>query len=190
LFFVIIFSVTPLKAEKLTLKDLSSHLSTMEKGITTFLQFNDDKTTSTGTISFIKPGRMRIQYDSPNNSLILIAGGRVAIFDSKSNTLPREFPLKQTPLHFFLRKTVNLEQSKFLTSHIMSEDSTVVFLSDPDFGVLKLVFLPNPIRLKEWTISNNFGEDTILRFENFDTSSSLPNTDFNILLELERRNLN
>lgn len=187
--FIIICSITPLKAEKLNLKALSSHLSLMKKGITTFIQINDDKTTSTGTISFIRPGRMRIQYDSPDNSLILIAGGRIAIFDQKSNMPPREFPLDQTPLHLFLKKTINLEKSNFLTNHIMVENFTVVYLRDPDFGVLKLVFSPNPIQLKEWTISNQLGEDTTLRFEDFDYYSSLTNTDFNILLEVERRSL-
>ena len=186
---IIIWSVTPLRAEKLTLKDLSSYLSAMDKGITAFTQINDDNTSATGTISFIRPGRMRIQYDSPNNDLILIGGGRIAVFDSKSNTLPREFPLDQTPLHFFLKKTINLENSNFLNGHTKVENFTIIYLRDPDFGVLKLVFSPNPIQLKEWTISNNLGEDTTLRFSSFDTFSSLAKTDFNILLEIERRNL-
>mgnify|MGYP003315988774 CR=1 FL=1 len=187
--FIIICAVTPLRAEKLPLEDISSYLSTMNSGVTSFTQVNQDNTTSTGTISFIRPGRMRIQYNSPNNNLILIAGGRIAVFDSKSNTLPREFPLNQTPLHFFLKKTVRLENSNFLTRHTIVENFTVVYLRDPDFGVLKLVFSPNPTQLKEWTISNNLGEDTTLRFGSFDTFSQLANTDFNILLEVERRNL-
>jgi len=63
---------------------------------------------STGQIYIKRPGRIRFEYNAPDNSLMIAGGGQVAIFDPRSNTRPDRYPLNQTPLSIILERNVDL----------------------------------------------------------------------------------
>jgi outer membrane lipoprotein-sorting protein len=176
--------------EKISLTRLSQYLMLNNKLSAEFTQTNDDKTISTGKVFILRPGRMRIEYETPDNSLIIVGGSRITIFDSRSNTYPREYSLDKTPLKLFLKKEVNLVESKSIISHTKNGEFTEVILHDPKsptLGQLMLKFLDGPISLKQWIITNSTGELTILDFKNFHNSHDLTNEMFNASMELDRR---
>jgi outer membrane lipoprotein-sorting protein len=188
--FIIALFGTPLRAEKISLFSLSSYLDSIKKVSGTFTQFNSDKTISTGRIFIFRPGRMRMEYKTPDNSLVIVGGSQIAVFDSKSNTDPRIFPLRKTPLNILLKKKINLKASDIVIRHEEVENSTVVLLQDPKFssyGSLKLVFVDHPVTLRQWVITNEMGDQTVLKFKDFINQPNMSSDKFNISLEIDNR---
>ena len=190
--FIIALFGTPLRAEKISLFSLSSYLDSIKKVSGTFTQFNSDKTISTGRIFLFRPGRMRMEYETPDNSLVIVGGSQIAVFDSKSNTDPRVFPLRKTPLNILLKKKINLKTSDIVIKHEEVENSTVVLLQDPklsSYGSLKLVFVDHPVTLRQWVITNEMGDQTVLKFKDFINQPNMSSNKFNISLEINNRAL-
>jgi outer membrane lipoprotein-sorting protein len=188
--FIIALFGTPLRAEKISLFSLSSYLDSIKKVSGTFTQFNSDKTISTGRIFLFRPGRMRMEYKTPDNSLVIVGGSQIAVFDSKSNTDPRVFPLRKTPLNILLKKKINLKTSDIVIRHEEVENSTIVLLQDPklsSYGSLKLVFVDHPVTLRQWVITNEMGDQTVLKFKDFINQPNMSSNKFNISLEIDNR---
>ena len=190
--FIIALFGAPVRAEKISLSNLSSYLESIKKVSGSFTQINSDKTVSTGTIFLFRPGRMRMEYKTPDNSLVIVGGSQIAVFDSKSNTHPRIFPLRKTPLKILLEKKINLKTSDIIISHEEVENSTVVVLQDPNlssYGSLKLVFTDHPVTLRQWVITNEMSDQTVLKFKDFINQPNMSSNKFNISLEIDNREL-
>jgi len=190
--FIIALFGAPVRAEKISLSNLSSYLESIKKVSGSFTQINSDKTVSTGTILLFRPGRMRMEYKTPDNSLVIVGGSQIAVFDSKSNTHPRIFPLRKTPLKILLEKKINLKTSDIIISHEEVENSTVVVLQDPNlssYGSLKLVFTDHPVTLRQWVITNEMSDQTVLKFKDFINQPNMSSNKFNISLEIDNREL-
>ena len=80
--------VVPAFSEKFSLIELSDYFNQLNTLQANFLQFADDGSVANGILSIKKPGRLRIDYDKPENLLILASGGRLAIFDPKGDQEP------------------------------------------------------------------------------------------------------
>jgi len=190
--FIIALFGAPVRAEKISLSNLSSYLESIKKVSGNFTQINSDKTVSTGRIFLFRPGRMRMEYKTPDNSLVIVGGSQIAVFDSKSNTHPRIFPLRKTPLKILLEKKINLKTSDIIISHEEVENSTVVVLQDPNlssYGSLKLVFTDHPVTLRQWVITNEMSDQTVLKFKDFINQPNMSSNKFNISLEIDNREL-
>ena len=190
--FIIALFGAPVRAEKISLSNLSSYLESIKKVSGSFTQINSDKTVSTGRIFLFRPGRMRMEYKTPDNSLVIVGGSQIAVFDSKSNTHPRVFPLRKTPLKILLEKKINLKTSDIIVSHEEVENSTVVVLQDPNlssYGSLKLVFTDHPVTLRQWVITNEMSDQTVLKFKDFINQPNMSSNKFNISLEIDNREL-
>ena len=191
--FIIALFGAPVRAEKISLLNLSSYLESIKKVSGSFTQINSDKTVSTGRIFLFRPGRMRMEYKTPDNSLVIVGGSQIAVFDSKSNTHPRVFPLRKTPLKILLEKKINLKTSDIIIRHEEVENSTVVVLQDPklsSYGSLKLVFTDHPVTLRQWVITNEMSDQTVLKFKDFINQPNMSSNKFNISLEIDKRELN
>ena len=190
--FIITLFGAPVRAEKISLLNISNYLDSIKKVSGSFTQINSDKTVSTGRIFLFRPGRMRMEYKTPDNSLVIVGGSQIAVFDSKSNTHPRVFPLRKTPLKILLEKKINLKTSDIITRHEEVENSTVVVLQDPklsSYGSLKLVFTDHPVTLRQWVITNEMSDQTVLKFKDFINQPNMSSNKFNISLEIDNREL-
>ena len=190
--FIIALFGAPVRAEKISLLNLSSYLESIKKVSGSFTQINSDKTVSTGRIFLFRPGRMRMEYKTPDNSLVIVGGSQIAVFDSKSNTHPRVFPLRKTPLNILLEKKINLKEPGIVIRHEEVDNSTVVLLQNPKFlsyGSLKLVFFDDPVALRQWVIINEVGDQTVLKFKDFINQPNMSSNKFNISLEIDNRAL-
>ena len=190
--FIIALFGAPVRAEKISLSNLSSYLESIKKVSGTFTQINSRYTVSTGRIFLFRPGRMRMEYKTPDNSLVIVGGSQIAVFDSKSNTHPRVFPLRKTPLKILLEKKINLKTSDIIIRHEEVENSTVVVLQDPklsSYGSLKLVFTDHPVTLRQWVITNEMSDQTVLKFKDFINQPNMSSNKFDISLEIDNREL-
>ena len=190
---VLCVSMLPAQAEKLSLRALSDYLNGLHLAQAEFTQINEDGTISTGQMLMQRPGRVRFEYNPPEESLVIASAGKIAVFDSKSNQPPEQFPLKRTPLNLILARTVDLGQAKMVVGHTADETTTSVIAQDPEnpeYGSIELVFSENPIALRQWIIKDSAGQTTTVILGELNVGKPVPASAFNIIREVEKRGLN
>lgn len=180
----------PVLAEPIPLGDLSRYLNGLSTVETDFTQVNADGSVSMGKLYIKRPGRVRFEYAPPDRSLVLAAGGQVAIFDAKSNQPPEQYPLKRTPLNLILDAKVDLGRAKMVVGHREVESSTRVLAQDPEnpqYGTIELVFTANPVTLRQWIITDDLGQATTVILGDLKTGGEFKPSLFNITDEVNRR---
>jgi outer membrane lipoprotein-sorting protein len=180
----------PAAAEKVPLADLSKYLNSLTTVEADFTQVNADGTISTGTIYIKRPGRVRFEYGPPDRSLVIAGGQNVAIFDTKSNQPPEQYPLKRTPLNLILAENIDLGRAKMVVGHSEDGTSTRVRAQDPenpDYGSIELVFTANPVELRQWVITDDLGAQTTVILGEMKKGGNLGARLFDITAEISAR---
>jgi outer membrane lipoprotein-sorting protein len=180
----------PAAAEKLPLSAISAYLNSFETARGAFTQINDDGTIQTGTIYIRRPGRVRFEYDPPDETLVLASGGAVAVFDPKGNAGPETYPLERTPLKIILARRVDLSRERMVTAHDYDGTATIVTAQDPenpDYGNIQLVFTGSPVELRQWKVNDSGGGSTTVVLGDLELGPTLPNRLFNIQLNAQQR---
>lgn len=177
--------------ERLSLPALSDYLDTITEAEARFTQVNADGSRLTGTLFIKRPGRIRFEYDPPQeDTLVLASGGQIAVFDGRASGTPEQFPLRRTPLGIILARDIDLTRARMVTGHGMDAGRTVVQAQDPDnpeYGRIYLYFEHDPVRLSEWLIVSGSGEQTRTRLEPFQPRNDLGDVMFSIQLEMQAR---
>ena len=191
IFFCIwLFGIKLASAEKFSLVELSNYFNTFDTFQADFHQFSDDGSVATGVILIKKPGRLRIDYERPEDLLILGSGGQLAIFDPKGDPEPTSFPLNFTPFSIMLKNQINLVGSSNILSHDYNQGETSLSLYDPEYperGYIKLIFSGERPILDRWLIQDESGNITLMNIERYEENITLGEMQFNIQLEIERR---
>lgn len=184
-------AATPALADKLSLDAISAYLNGIQTATTDFTQVNDDGSLSTGTLYIRRPGRMRFEYNPPEDLLVMAGGGQVGIFDGKSNVGKAErYPLSRTPLNLILERNVNLAQRNMVVGHDHDGTATIVTAQDPEhpeYGTIQLKFTANPTELRQWIIRDGQGATTTVILGQLSLGRDLPSTLFNISYEEGQR---
>lgn len=178
----------PALAERIPLSQISSYLNKLTTLTSEFTQINSDGTVSTGTVYIQRPGRVRFEYDN-DNTLVLASGGNVAVFDSKSNGGPQQYPLSQTPLSIILDANVDLGRANMVTGHSEKNNATIVTAQDPkrpQNGNIQMVF-SNPTELRQWIVTDDSGQKTTVILGEMTKGGSIPSSRFSIQSEMNRR---
>ncbi|MEM9318645.1 MAG: outer membrane lipoprotein carrier protein LolA [Pseudomonadota bacterium] len=185
-----ILAAAPVAAQDLIpLSDLSGYLNDIQTAEGAFTQVNADGTISTGTIYMHRPGRVRFEYEG-DDTLVMAGGGQVAIFDSRSNAPPEQYPLSQTPLSIILARVVDLGRSDMVVAHDSDGTTTRVVAQDPDrpeIGRIALVFTGDPVELRQWIITDQGGNETTVILGGLETGERLPARLFSIPQEADAR---
>lgn len=181
----------PAFAAKLSLNDISRYLNSIERATSDFTQVNDDGTLSTGTFYIRRPGRMRFEYNPPEELLVMAGGGQVGIFDGKSNIQRAErYPLRRTPLNLILEQNVNLARRNMVVGHDFDGTATIVTAQDPEhpeYGTIQLKFTGNPVELRQWVVTDGQGSKTTVSLGQLRRVNDLSSTLFNISYEEGQR---
>lgn len=180
----------PVHAQEIPLAELSRYLNALQTAEGEFTQINSDGTISTGKIYIKRPGRIRFEYNPPDNALVMAGGGSVAVFDPRSNTGPEQYPLSQTPLSIILARNVDLSQARMVTGHSYDGTSTTVTAQDPnhpDYGSIQLVFTANPTELRQWIVTDSAGTQTTVVLGDLVTGGRIGDILFNISAEVDKR---
>ncbi|MEX0311653.1 MAG: outer membrane lipoprotein carrier protein LolA [Tateyamaria sp.] len=165
-------------AEKLPLNAISNYLNGLRTAEGTFTQINDDGTVDTGKIYIKRPGKMRFEYNAPNESLVVASANAVFIVDKKSNQPPETYPLRRTPLSLILARNVNLSQANMVVGHDFDGTATVVTAQDPEnpeYGNIQMKFTGNPVELRQWVINDSGGGQTTVILAGVETGGTLSN---------------
>jgi len=191
IFFCIwLFGIKLASAEKFSLVELSNYFNAFDTFQADFHQFSDDGSLASGVILIKKPGRLRIDYETPEDLLIIASGGQLAIFDPKGDPEPTSFPLKVTPFSIVLKSQINLVGSSNILSHDYNQGETFLSLYDPKYperGHINLIFSGETPILDRWLIQDESGNITLMSIERYEENIALGDMQFNIQLEIEKR---
>ena len=179
----------PAWAEKLSLNAISKYLNGLQTAKSAFTQINDDGTISTGTIFIKRPGKIRFEYNPPENTLVLASAGAVAIFDPKTNQGPETYPLNKTPLSIILAKNVDLGRANMVTGHDYDGTATIVTAQDPEhpeYGNIQLKFTGYPVQLRQWIINDDAGSRTTVVLGELVKGGTMPHKLFDIDLNTRK----
>ncbi|MFQ6547095.1 LolA family protein [Aestuariibius sp. 2305UL40-4] len=179
----------PAAAQQLSLGEISNYLNSLVTATGEFTQINADGTISTGTVFIKRPGRVRFEYNPPEQSLVMASGGQVAIFDGRSRAGPEQYPLAQTPLKIILERNVDLSRSGMVTGHSFDGTATVVRAQDPErpeLGNIQMKFTGSPTELRQWIVTDQTGEQTTVILGDLAKGGSIPDSRFNIQREINR----
>ena len=180
----------PAAAQPIPLGELSRYFNGFSTAQAQFTQVNPDGTITTGRLHIRRPGRMRFEYDPPDRSLVIAAGGQVAIFDARSNTEPTSYPLARTPLNLILAPTVDLTRARMVVAHGTEGPTTFVVAQDPDnpeYGTLRMVFSGPPAELRQWKVTDDTGRETTVILGEMTTGMTLAARLFDITAETAAR---
>ena len=180
-------------AQQLTLRQISDYLNGLQTAQGGFTQINADGTLSTGQIYIKRPGRIRFEYNAPDDTMVLAGGGQLAIFDPRSNTGPDRYPLSRTPLGIILRENVDLGSENMVTNVTSDGTTTTVTAQDPEnpqYGNIQLVFTANPVELRQWIVTDDLGTQTTVILNDLVAGAAIRDVLFNIQAEMRRRGNN
>lgn len=180
-------AASPLYAQQLSLNQVSSYLNSFTSAEGEFTQINTDGTISTGTIYIKRPGRVRFEYNPPEESLVVAGGGQVAIFDPRSDSGPDRYPLNQTPLSIILERNIDLARTDMVTGHTSDGTTTAVTAQDPahpEYGNIRMVFTSSPIELRQWIVTDDTGQQTTVILGDLAKDGRVPDILFNIQREM------
>jgi len=183
----------PAMADKIPLSQVNKYLNSFSTAKGEFTQINADGSVTTGDILIKRPGRVRFDYDAPDNSLVIAGGQQVAVFDPKSNVPPQQFPLRRTPLNLILARNVDFTKSNMVVGHRDDGPATVVKVQDPkhpEYGNIELKFTGNPVQLRQWVITNDAGAKTTVILGDLAKGVQIGARPFNIPQEIQARGLN
>ena len=181
----------PAQAAKLPLAEISGYLNNLTTVEAEFTQINDDGTIGTGNLYIHRPGRVRFDYNPPDETLVIAGGGQVAVFDGKSNRgTPEQYPLARTPLSIILERNVDLGRRNMVVGHREDGVKTIVVAQDPEnpeYGRIELVFTGAPVQLRQWVIIDGSNSRTTVILGDLQVGGRLPSRYFSIQTEITRR---
>ncbi|MFP7674165.1 outer membrane lipoprotein carrier protein LolA [Marivita sp. S0852] len=153
----------PAVAQQIPLNNLSNYLNQLTSAESSFTQINADGTISTGTLYLRRPGKVRFEYNPPEQALVMANNGAVVVFDKKLGGDPETYPLNRTPLGLILARNVDLSRANMVTAHGFDGTATTVTAQDPEnpqYGSIELKFTGNPVELRQWIITDDGGAQT------------------------------
>jgi outer membrane lipoprotein-sorting protein len=190
IFVVLFISASILRADPYSLKNLSEYLTNLKLLRANFFQVNDDGSESSGIILIKRPGRMRFEYDKPDNTLVLVAAGALAIFDPKGDKEPMTYPVRNNPISLLLKSEIDLINSGMVSNYKKDLEEAVLTIKDPKKpkrGSVELLFLGKQPELKKFTLKNENGTSTSILLENIEYPNNIKDTLFSIALEINKR---
>ena len=131
----------------------------------------------TGLLRISRPWKMRLDYDAPQNLLVLTNKEWLLTYDKdleESNYLS----LSSTPAEFILRPSIKFSGDVEVTNIIRKKDNiteiTLVKRDEHDAGHITLVFNESPLSLQEWTIVDAQGSRTTVQLDGVKTDVKFP----------------
>lgn len=176
---------------QVSLNEASAYLNRLTTAEARFEQINADGSRASGRVIIHRPGRMRFDYDPPNDVLVLAAGGQVGVFDGRSNqTRAERYPLRQTPLNLILERNVNLANRSMVREVRFDGTTTSVYAQDPnnpEYGYIVIRFRDDPVRLVGWTTVDGAGTRSDIHLTDLRAGGQFSNNLFSIQMEEYRR---
>ena len=144
------------------LQKIAAYLDGIHTMTAHFSQATQRGGAATGEVWLSRPGKMRFQYDPPNELLLLADAFYIYSWDPDLKQMTK-VGLKSTPAWFLLRQPISFTDGVVVTRFEHSGNTvrvSVVQSAEPDAGSLTMVFSENPLALRQWTVVDQQGKVT------------------------------
>ena len=145
-----------------------------------FIQVSPSGKTSDGKFFLDLPGKLRIDYNHPNNILITTKGFWIVIQNRQLKST-NNIPLNQTPFSILLENKINFNNKDLiveLQKKLGIIEVKVKLAKNKQAGELILEFSAKPFQLKKWIIRDLVGDETTVLIQNAKYNQKLPFTIF------------
>jgi outer membrane lipoprotein-sorting protein len=167
-------------ADRFDVNRIADYLNDLKNVSADFLQIDDAGGMMRGTIAIARPGKMRVNYDPPNQDFIIADGSSVHIWDDALQA-QTNVDQKSSLAHFILRDPVKMDGDVTVTKlqrFPAKLEITLVATKDPAAGSLTLVFEDKPLRLRQWKVTDPQGRTTGVNLQNVSTTAAFPDSYF------------
>ena len=128
-----------------------------------FLQASSSGEYSEGSLYVSRPGKIRIEYDSPSPDLIVADGSSMIYYDKELDQLSY-ITLGSSPATILIEDKISLTEGAITVTGIEKGRGTlrltVEKTDDPAEGNLTLIFNDRPLSLKKWVVVDAQGVET------------------------------
>jgi outer membrane lipoprotein-sorting protein len=145
-----------------TLQHIAAYLDGIHTMTARFHQATAQGGAATGYLWVSRPGKMRFQYDPPNELLLLADTFYIYSWDPDLKQMTK-VGLKSTPAWFLLRQPISFTDGVVVTHFEHNGNTvrvTVVQSAEPDAGSLTMLFTENPLTLRQWIVVDQRGRVT------------------------------
>jgi len=130
-----------------------------------FVQIGPDGARVEGSLHVMRPGRMLFRFNPPSPLEIVADGRSVAVRDQTLGTQDLYF-IAQTPLKFLLQDKIDLAKDTVVKRVQIDDNAAMIELEDKaTFGgvsAITLIFDPASFALKQWTVIDPQGYQTVV----------------------------
>ncbi len=165
------------KAEVARIQDYLNGIKTLRAD---FMQTFSDGTTMNGKVAIARPGKMRLEYDPPNENMMVADGAFMHVWDGQAKT-GSSIPLGSSLADIILRDDLKLGGDIAVTElkkYPAAVHLTLVQTDNPAAGSITLEFEDKPLKLKNWRIVDGQGIETRVAIYNQRTDVSIPSSTF------------
>jgi outer membrane lipoprotein-sorting protein len=139
-----------------------------------FVQIGPDGHRAEGKLYVKRPGRMRFQFAPPDRLEIVADGRSVAVRDQKMDTQDL-YLIGQTPLKFLLADHIDLAKDTQVLRVETSDKAVSILIEDSatlgGSARIELMFDPATFALKQWTVDDAQGYQTVVTLFNIDLTT-------------------
>jgi outer membrane lipoprotein-sorting protein len=161
----------------------NSWLESAQRLSADFVQIGPDGHRAEGQLLLERPGRMRFKFSPPDRLEIVADGRSVAVRDQKMDTQDL-YLIGQTPLKFLLADHINLAKDTEVLRVEANDNSVSILIEDKatlgGSAQIELVFDPTTFALKQWTVNDAQGFQTVVTLFNVDLTAQLDESIFKI----------
>lgn len=135
-----------------------------------------------GTFSMLRPGKVRLDYDSM--PVQMIADGKDLYFFDKSLDQITTVPLTSTPAGILVRKKIDLQTADInVVDTVQNKDTFALKMNlrgQEGLGHMTVVFNNNPVSLNSWSVVDATGAKTDVNFQNLKPKTNFAKDYFQI----------
>jgi outer membrane lipoprotein-sorting protein len=151
--------------------------------IADFVQVGPDGHRAEGKLELERPGRMRFQFSPPDRLEIVADGRSVAVRDQKMDTQDL-YLIGQTPLKFLLADHIDLSKDTQVLNVEQNDNAVSILIEDKatlgGSAQIELLFDPSTFALKQWTVNDAQGAQTVVSLFDIDLATKPDETQFKI----------
>lgn len=146
-----------------------------------FVQISSTGSLAEGSVTILRPGRMRLEYDPPTPIRILADGTWLIYIDTQLDQVSH-LALSSTPAGILLREDARFSDQDIQVQEIRRAANVVeidtALSRDPASGTLTLVFTEEPFELRQWRLRDGQNIETAVSLFNMRTGMELDRRDF------------
>lgn len=165
------------------LKNVETYVNSLKKISGTFTQSSSNGATDAGKFYIDKPGKMRLEYESP---ILLVADGNSIVYEDKKLDQISYISMNSNPASIILNGDVKItgKNSSVKVKDIVEKDGfSEITLSTPNekqSGTITLIFETKPLSLYGWRVRDAQGITTNVHLSNIKPETSFSSNLFKI----------